>query len=236
MFIEILLVLPVVDDIFDIVSNTFYLQSPELTNIGQLTEVPTWIQDTVAHAEAIQSYIVDLKAMENTTKTDVIKTHFGSWMFPLSTNNGGKRRHNNKCGMDYVLHHSLTRYVIFLVTVTGSLYIVQNHQKSSCWGDDPTIRNTRNLHPGTTSRIKKHELAAPWSMRVFLHCAFLWRQCQLLVQLSNVFWLKTNKNKILHLSIGKLGKNFKKNLKLPWMNPISGASKSVSYTTFVNLL
>ena len=111
--------------------------------------------------------------------------------------------------------------------------MVQNHQKSSCWGDDPTIRNTRNLHPGTTSRIKKHELAAPWSMRVFLHCAFLWRQCQLLVQLSNVSDSKQAKTNPSPLN-RETGKTLK-NLKLPWMNPISGASKSGSYTTFVIL-
>ena len=99
--------------------------------------------------------------------------------------------------------------MIFLVTVTGSLYMVQNHQKSSCWGDDPTIRNTRNLHPGTTSRIKKHELAGPWSMRVFLHCAFLWRQCQLLVQLSNVSDSKQAKTNPSPLN-RETGKNFKK--------------------------
>ena len=37
--------------------------------------------------------------------------------------------------------------------------MVQSPQQSLCWGDDPpTIRNTRNLHPGTRSRIEKHEI------------------------------------------------------------------------------
>ena len=74
-------------------------------------------------------------------------------------------------------------------------------------------------------------VAAPWSMRVFLHCAFLWRQCQLLVQLSNVSDSKQTKTN----PIGKLEKTLN-NLKLPWMNPISGPSKSGSDTTFVSLL
>ena len=113
------------------------------------------------------------KHNENKGDQNISKPHFGCWDVPLSTNT--------------VRRWQAITVGIFLVTVTGSLYMVQSPQKSLCWGDDPpTIRNTRNLHPGTTSRIKKHELAAPWSMRVFLHCAFLWRQCQLLVQLSNV--------------------------------------------------
>jgi len=86
MFIEILLVLPVVGDIFDIVSNTFYLQSPELTNIGQLLRSQLGYKTRSPTLKRFKSYIVDLKAMENTTKTDVIKTHFGYWDVPLSTN------------------------------------------------------------------------------------------------------------------------------------------------------
>ena len=60
-------------------------------------EVPTWIQDTVAHAEAIQIIHSRPESNGKHNKTDVIKTHFGYWDVPLSTRHGGKRRHNNKC-------------------------------------------------------------------------------------------------------------------------------------------
>ena len=122
-------------------------------------------------------YIVDLKTMENTTKTKVIKTYqnhildVGMFPCPLTLSDGGKRL------------RLASSWSLLLGPYTWS----KVHKSPCVGGDDPpTIRNTRILHPGSTSRIKKHELAAPWSMRVFLHCAFLWRQCQLLVQLSNV--------------------------------------------------
>ena len=52
-------------------------------------------------------------------------------------------------------------------------------------------------------------VAAPWSMRVFLHCPLLWRQCQLLVQLSNVSDSKQTKTNPSPLN-RETGKNFKK--------------------------
>ena len=131
--------------------------------------------------------------MENTTKTKVIKTYqnhildVGMFPCPLTLSDGGKRL------------RLASSWSLLLGPYTWS----KVHKSPCVGGDDPpTIRNTRILHPGSTSRIKKHELAAPWSMRVFLHCAFLWRQCQLLVQLSNV----SDSKQILHLSIGKLEK------------------------------
>ena len=64
---------------------------------------------------------------------------------------------------------------------------------------------SRNTRYQSTAQLM---LAAPWSFSVLLHCAFLWRQCQLLVQLSNVS--DSKQKQILHLSKGRLEKTFEK--------------------------
>ena len=159
--------------------NSQSIGQPLRSQLGYKTRSPT--------LKRFKSYTVDLKTMENTTKTNVIKTHFGCWDVPLSTNTGAREETITKVEW-------ITFSIILLLDMWSSWslllgpYTWSKVHKGPCVGGDdpPTIRNTRNVHPGTTSRIKKHELAAPWSMRVFLHCAFLWRQCQLLVQLSNV--------------------------------------------------
>ena len=97
----------------------------------------------------------------------MIKTHFGYWdivfgiwIFGYRKHyHGGKRLHNETCRMDYLLHQSPIRYVIS----SWSLLLGPIHGPKSTTvlvlGDDPpTIRNTRNLHPGTRSRIEKHEI------------------------------------------------------------------------------
>ena len=86
----------------------------------------------------------------------MINTHLGYWDVPLFT---------NTVAGDYTIRSLewITFSTILLLDMSWSSwslplgpYTWSSPQKSLCWGDDPPIRNTRNLHPGT-SRIKTRD-------------------------------------------------------------------------------
>ena len=151
----------------------------------------------------------------------MINTHLG-WCSLIHLYSG-KRIHNKKPGMGYILHHSPTRYVvIFLVAATGSLYMVQSPQKSLCRGDDPPIRNTeiciRAIQVETRNRryqsSAQRMVGAPWSIdakgagnaRCFGGNANSWFSFPM-------FQLKTKTNPS---PLGRLEKTLNKLWKLPW--------------------
>ena len=100
------------------------------------------------------------------TKTNVIKTHFGYWDIVFGILDILDIENTNTVASDYTMRH--VEWIISSINLLdmwflpGHCYWVPIHQspqQSLCWGDDPpTIRNTRNLHPGTRSRIEKHEI------------------------------------------------------------------------------